>query len=286
MKKQSLIIALIFTLVTAVNAQISLDHVYSVDGPEQAFKLSLSGLKYFAQHYTTNSVSSFILYNPDHTIFKTINVPPIAGKQAKDIAYVSETLFDLDTLVEYMLYYQDMVSSVSEVRVLNENGNVLLAVDSANFTANGGNDPYKGYISKPIFPNGTQSKLYLKVNFPPNQDHVRVYNLPGQLACLECDNGVVSGLIQEPNLISENKNSLAFPNPFTDYVKIKYSLPSKFNYAFINLYDITGNLIKKKEIDRHYEEILISNEEIKQGAYIYQIVVDDKIISTDKIIKL
>jgi hypothetical protein len=287
MKTKILLTALLFAFINVTHAQITVDHVYNTGGLMKSFKLANSGLKYFNVHYAGGSINTadyFTLYNPDYSIFKTINVPQVSNTRATEISFVSETLFDTDTLIEYMLYYQIVPGNFPyRVKILNENGSVLLDVDSANFTGGSSSDLYLGYYQQPIFPNGGQTKLYL---YNYNYTKTTVYNLPGQLACLECDGGVITGLVQQPSLMSEEKGSIAFPNPSTDYVKIKYTLPSKFNHAFINLYDVTGNLVKKKEIDRAYNEIYISNEEIKQGAYIYQIVVDDKVISSSKIIKL
>jgi type IX secretion system substrate protein len=229
------------------------------------------------------SVTYFVLYNPDHSIYKTITVPQMTGKRAQFISYVTETLFDTDSLIEYMLYYALPSGGPSEVKVINENGNILLDVDSANFTANSGNDPYMGYVDQPIFPNGNQTKLYLYTN---NYAVTTVYNLPGQLPCLECANGVTTGLIQQQEPAGGSHKSIAYPNPFTNSVKIKYILPENCRHAFVNIYDITGKLIKKKEIDNAYNELYITGLEIQQGAYFYQVVADDKIISGNKLIKL
>ncbi len=272
-----------------VNAQITVDHVYTTDPPSQAFKLS-SGLKYFAEHYssTNNSVTYFVLYNPDHSIFRTINVPQIPGKYDFNISFVSDALFDTDPLIECMLYYSDAVNPpVYDVAILNENGNPLLYEDSAQFdvTSSGG-DLYRGFVLHPIFLDGNQIKLYLYKGLPLAFAKTIVYNLPGQLTCLECNNGFVNGIVQPLHLISEENKSLAYPNPSTDYIKIKYSLPPNFKHAFINLYDITGKLIKQKEIDGQYDDIYLSTEDIRQGAYSYAIVVDGKKLTSGKIIKL
>ena len=88
-----------------------------------------------------------------------------------------------------------------------------------------------------------------------------------------------------PTEVKRNQ-AAAYPNPFSNNVKISYQLPDKYSRAWIKIYDTKGELIKKVEIDNHFREILITNDDIKQGAYIYQIIADDKIIASDKIIKV
>src|SRR5437868_5835230 len=137
MKIKILFVVLITALAGTAHAQLTVDHVYTTDIPNRAFKIGSSGLKYIAEHLDTTigsatyfSVTYFVLYNPDHTIYKTITVPQISGKRARFISYVTETLFDLDSLVEYLLYYYPIGGNglISEVRVVSENGNTLLAV--------------------------------------------------------------------------------------------------------------------------------------------------------------
>lgn len=281
MKTKILFAILIIAFARVANAQITVDHVYTTDPPSNAFKVGASGLKYCAEHYSGGSVIYFVLYNPDHSIYKTITVPQDSGKRASEISYVTETLFDTDSLLEYMLYYEINGSPIRQVKVINENGAVLLDVDSANFTSNSGSDPYRGFVNHPIFPNGNQTKLYLY-----KSPGTIVYNLPGQLPCLECANGVTTGLIHQQEPTGQSNKSIAYPNPFTNSVKIKYILPQNCKHAFVNIYNIAGKLITKKEIDNAFSEVYISDQEINQGAYFYQVVADDKIISGNKLIKL
>ncbi len=289
MKKLIISIAIILFRVYSSYGQLTLDHVYTTDAPGVYVKLSLSGLKYLSiNKNASGSNTYFKLYNSDHSVFKTITIPQFPGKNCNTVEYVSETLFDTDTLVEYIAQYVfNGGGGIGAVRVCNENGVILLQRDTAGAGGLAGLLE-NGRGGQVIFPDGNNTKLIIgKANYAGGWIYTtEIYDLPGQLACLECDNGVVSGLAAPSNIISDQKNALAYPNPFTDKIKIKYYLPINVNRAFINLFDITGNLIKKKEIDSHFNEIIITSDEIKQGAYIYQIVADDKVIANDKIIKL
>jgi hypothetical protein len=174
---------------------------------------------------------------------------------------------------------------MTAIRVCNENGNIILERDSA---AAGGQ--ILTYAGTGIFPDGNNYKMMVSKAINSGMGTlttaIEIYDLPGQFPCFECNAGIISNIGQPSNVIDEGNKSIAFPNPFNDFITIKYSLPKNTKHAFINLFGITGNFIKKKEIDNHFGEIIITRDEISQGAYIYQIIADGKIISNDKIIKL
>lgn len=285
MKKLIILFIAILLNIQYSFSQITLQNVSSIDTPDRSVKLSLSGLKYVSIHkdIAAQAITYFKLYNPDHSVFKTITIPTWTGKKAASVHFVSETLFDLDTLIEYEVNYSD--AGMGAMRICNENSVILLERDTATLVGSPGYVIESGFIPGGIFPDGINTKLMVYKGYGASSTQ-EIYNLPGQLACLECSNGVISGLFQQPNLSVEDRVSIASPNPFTDFVKIKYALPANTKHAFVYLFDITGNLIKKKEIDNHFNETIITSDEIKQGAYIYQIVADNVVIANNKIIKL
>ncbi|HQK41243.1 MAG TPA: T9SS type A sorting domain-containing protein [Flavobacterium alvei] len=286
MKKQLFTILVFIMGLNSSFGQITLDHVYTIDPPDRYVLLNPSGLKYVSLHMSGQTYTYFNLYNPDHSLFKSINIPQFPGKNVNKIAYISETLFDTDTLIEFLVgYIYSGPGGISAIRVCNENGNILLERDTA------GSGGYTGLLElgqggQIIFPNGTNSKLIIGKSFYSGTwtNQTEIYTLPGQLPCQECTNGLLSS-IEQVQEVEENGSS-AYPNPFTTGTKIQYTLPPKFNHAFLNLYDINGKLIKTKEVDRNYNEVYITENEIKQGVYIYNIVVDGKVIANDKIVKL
>ncbi|HLG34785.1 MAG TPA: T9SS type A sorting domain-containing protein [Bacteroidia bacterium] len=270
-----------------VNAQITVDHVYTTNPPYYAVKLS-SGLKYVAIQSTSPPVTTtnFVLYNPDHSIFRAINVPQISGKYAGFVSFVSDALFDLDTLIEYMLAYADSITAVRSVAVLNETGNTLLYVDSA-FYSFGQGAPNLGYIEHPIFPDGNQTKLYLFTNYVPTSGFytTTVYNLPGRLACLECDSGLVNGLAQPPGLPSEDMSQLkAFPNPNDGNATIEFKLPQGINSGEIVLYKMDGSEVKRYRVDGTFGNLILNNTGLGAGAYMYQLVAGNRAVDAKKMI--
>ena len=282
-------ILLLLSLTLQINlslSQINLEHVYTNDPPDRFVKLGLSGLKYVGLHTNiqNQSYDYFVLYNPDHSVFKTISIPQITNLKAAKISFISETLFDLDTLIEYIVDYS---GSPMVVRICNENGTVLLQVDTAS-TGSQSALPDFGFTNPVIFPNGLNSKLAItKGNYNGTfLNAVEIFTLPGQLPCLECDNGLITGMAQPMPSEVKKEQALAYPNPFSDDLKIKYVLPDKYSKASIRIYNVSGELIKTVVINNHFEDILISNDDLKQGAYFFQVIADDKIIASDKIIKV
>ncbi|MEO8149669.1 MAG: T9SS type A sorting domain-containing protein [Bacteroidia bacterium] len=282
MKTKILITVLLLSFSLASKAQITLDHVYPTDIPDRSVKLSLSGLKYVHVHHAASTISYFTLYNADHSIFKTITIPSWPGRTVNDIKFVSETLFDLDTLVEYAVNYTDGVTNA--IRICNENANILFEVDSAQIAGSSVDISAAGFIPAGIFPDGTNTKLMLfKFHYSAGWTFtIDVYNLPGQLPCLECDGGLIAGIAYNPGVI--NTQAKAFPNPSTDHFNIKYILPANAKSVFIEIYDMEGSLVKKSRLNNKSNETAVNSQELSDGQFIYRIIADGKMIATDKII--
>lgn len=88
--------------------------------------------------------------------------------------------------------------------------------------------------------------------------------------------------------ISGNDKSKAvlgnnYPNPFESNTKINYFVPSEATSAKINLFDMTGKLIKTVDINNTGNGVLDVNiSEMPSGIYNYQMIVNDRIVDTKK----
>lgn len=101
-----------------VDAQITLVDKYP--GDLESSKFTRYGLK-MVNFDKVNEVIR--IYNTDNTIFKTINVPSISGTLL-NVYYVSDSLFNTDAKIEYIIDLDDGVNYIS--KVINEDGEVLL----------------------------------------------------------------------------------------------------------------------------------------------------------------
>ena len=78
-------------------------------------------------------------------------------------------------------------------------------------------------------------------------------------------------------------NSLVtYPNPANNSVNFKYNLSSK--NSKIEIYNVVGNLVESINLDSNSGVYNINTSNYKQGAYFYSFVVDNKTVSTNKLI--
>ena len=87
------------------------------------------------------------------------------------------------------------------------------------------------------------------------------------------------------NSISKNINvSLfsLFPNPNNGQMSFEYTVKPK-DRVEINIYDITGKLVKKYILNPNNNYLQI-NTNLIEGIYLYQIIVNESIVKSDKIV--
>lgn len=90
-----------------------------------------------------------------------------------------------------------------------------------------------------------------------------------------CLNGCILTTISENNKTTEG--TLIYPNPFTDILNIQ--IPEQDCYLMI--YDVLGNIIFAKTLKTKQESLDIN---LKSGMYFYQVNVNNKLISSGKLI--
>ena len=170
-------------------AQITLENIYptgSIINKDyiRLVKLSSSGYK-----YAENSDSVLTLYNLNHTVFRTIPIPPCpyglissSGVVVRTY-YISEELFNTNPVdIEYLLFYTDP-ATIGHVIVYNETGTVLFSKDTVSFAGS-----TTGYLNEDFIsytPSGCKmimSHRYSGAAF--------VYSLPGFLPCHDCTGGI------------------------------------------------------------------------------------------------
>jgi len=96
--------------------------------------------------------------------------------------------------------------------------------------------------------------------------------------------------IPTQNIDLNGENKLAFvdqnrPNPFKGRTSINYFIPINSRNALIEFYDLSGSVIQKEAITNFGEgELDVNISNIPSGQYIYKLLVDDKIVSTKKMV--
>ncbi|HET8839454.1 MAG TPA: tail fiber domain-containing protein [Flavobacteriaceae bacterium] len=74
------------------------------------------------------------------------------------------------------------------------------------------------------------------------------------------------------------------PNPFNKQTIISYKVPENDKSVTIMIFDMTGNLLKKYELDKPEGSITISASELHQGIFLYSLVSHGREVITKKMI--
>lgn len=258
MKKVLTITGIILTSFT-VNAQMTIENNYSNvnadaflndgDMAMEVVNLSTSGRKYLVRDMAGSKLR---IYNLNHTIWKTINLPAVANHVPGYTSYLSEGLFNTDSKLEVAVYYRNTTPNVyvHKIVIVNEDGNILNTVDSAEVIKvfNAGNNSYKAIIEK-------------------DGDRAAVFSLPGTIPCDVCGNGL--GLGKPGKETNSGNISAPIPNPSSNQTKIEYTLPEGVSKGDIELYNMNGQKVRSYNVDKSYSSVTIDNSELPAGTYFY-----------------
>jgi len=130
MKTTLQLLLLFFTSVSF--SQITLEHTYE-NNIVTRINLEVSGEKYY---YFNESTDEIIIYNSNHTFWRTIPLEIATNTIATTINFISENQINLDTNIEigYTNQYSnpDPNSVQSESKIINENGTELFKSINTN----------------------------------------------------------------------------------------------------------------------------------------------------------
>ncbi|MGQ0829239.1 MAG: T9SS type A sorting domain-containing protein [Bacteroidota bacterium] len=159
-------------------------------------------------------------------------------------------------------------------QVSNPVGNVI--TDTANWTE------ISGYFI------ATGGEKYITIgNFKndANTDTVRINNISGRdesyyyidsVTLMLCSDTAIS--VNE--LSDENFKINLYPNPSNGNVLLKYTIKQN---GILNIYDVTGKQIEEHELSANGNELKLTNN-LNSGIYLYQVIVNDKIVKSDKLV--
>jgi len=241
MKKYLLLFA--FTLALKAGAQVTLDHTYNGQG-------TIAHLEFQDEKYALLEASDYRcrIYNADHSLYKTINLPVSSGTpNINTIQYVTDGLFNTDNLIELSYtYYSISGSSIFyETRVCNENSQILVTVTgaSAAFVDHiGGSWKYIAWI-------------YDYSSTPPPVD-TRVYSLPGNL------------ISNTDNTADQCRLPLPYPSPTTDHITLPYKLTAGSEGRMV-IRNSNGQMIRTLSLGSGFDNILFQVNGLPAGVYVY-----------------
>lgn len=239
------VISIAFAFV--LNAQVTLEKKY--DYSTSVVKLETQGYKYFLMDVPKAQCR---IYNPDHSLYKTINCNVPNNCYLADIKYISEKVFDNDAGLELLYtYYKYFTTSTSyyyeyDSKIINEDGSVIQSIDGARYN----------YV------NQTDANTYKLFSYCydysvyPETVWTNIYSLPGTS---------VYSWVNEQQPVDIN----LFPNPASDKVNVYYSLPKNVNEGILTIVDNNGKLINRYTVDNHTSFLSLDVTPYQEGIYHY-----------------
>ncbi len=272
---KTLIVFFCLSLAISTSAQITIDNTFgnSIDYQAKVVNLSHSGKKYEIYKTQTSSITPDTLYyyNLDYSFWKRIVCPIIPGyEKGTFFSYTSETLFNLDTLLETARCYIKAPFTVDTgtIFIINENGALVDSILHVGFYT-------QDYFTVHNINATTFKATVTTIN------GLQILNLPGTLPCDICGGGL--GLAK-----SEKKESYSLPapvpNPSKNEVKLSFTLPANVNKGVIDIFNTTGQKIKSYTVDNRFGFIIIDNTQLEAGIYYYNLTVNGEISTTQKML--
>lgn len=234
----------------ALLAQPSLETVYPVS--TNICTLEKAGDKYYAMDIENKQCR---IYNLDHSLYRTINLTVPEGYYLFDIQQISQHVFNLDDQIEFAYIYSRFNQTETswyydyETRVINENGSEILKIPGAGHTL--------------VIPTQDGNRKFLVYIYDfyviPATTQTQVYALPGEPLKSERVQGSAYRL-RNP-----------YPNPASGMINIPVGLPQGVNKGYLQIYNLSGQLIDLREIKKSDKSITIPGGSLLPGSYIYNI---------------
>jgi len=227
--------------------QITSENFYSYSGTYT--KLSVSGNKFYLMDV---ALSQTRIYNTNHLLWKTINLPVPANNYLYDIKHLSEGLFTSDNslCLGYVYYIYDETNAyyTFNAKIIKENGTELIAIPGCQYLE-----------IMDLDGDGVKLLAYcFDYSVSPYTVQTRIYSLPGTLMVAE-----------GPGTPARSGNP--YPNPAIDFTTIPYNLPSGISNANLTISDMQGQVIDQLMINSNAERITLPTGRYPAGMYLYSV---------------
>lgn len=280
MKNYTLLLVLFLSLVAPSYGQMTLASSLPGDSTYimQVVNLSISGKKIaIIRGQYSLGPDTVYYYNLDYSLWKTIPCPAVPGylgnfefdleELGNAVCYSSETLFNLDTLLEVAILYNNATNpEVGKILVVNETGAVI---DSINNALNG-----------TFFIHSLSSSSFIATvvtNTGP-----KVYNLPGTLPCDACT-GSTLGTVKKDDKPVDLLSS-PVPNPSSNQVKITFTLPEGASKGELTIFNTEGKMMRTYTVDNRFGFIMVDDSQFAPGMYYYNLSVNGVVSSSQKMV--
>jgi type IX secretion system substrate protein len=269
--KKILLIALI-AFVTNAKAQFTLEHDYPSASTYAGNQLMMINFEVSGDQYVfiNRGAKNITIYSMSHALVKTISLASlpigIGSGTIDDVLYLSQHLFNSDTLIEFVYVKDGDSPTQSQVFVYNESGTILFS-DSAGMPIRN-NIPTQQYPIYNTPSNGTKMIL----SYP--NGHAKVWGLAGTLTTA----------IDRVNHTASLGLGNAYPNPTANTITIPYTLPQGTTQGELVFYDVQGVAVKRFKVDNTFSTLLISTTDIPSGTYYYQLLINGNASAAKKMV--
>ena len=232
--------------------ELMLENIYE-EGIVTRINLENSGEKFYV---LDNANGNIILYNQNHTLWKTIALPKPAQAVYADVGVVSESLINPDTSLEIAYTYYVLAENVYTYtgKIINENNTELISIPGA-----------KSIVVDVL--EGAEVKLLAVIrNFSPSTslgylNSTNIYQLPSLVLEKEYES-----VMSRVKLENSGEKFYTSQNPLTNFVKIYNSNHTLWKSVFLDLaYDIG-------DVDLHVDfisESKIASDPLIEMGYCY-----------------
>jgi hypothetical protein len=235
---------------SALRAQIQFQKAFAYSG-EMTY-LEKDGPKFYLMDVPANQCR---IYNPDWTLWKTIQLQVPSGKYLYDIQYVTQNLFNSDDGVELLyVFYQyvettDSYYYIYTTRIADESGSILLDLPGCSWTS-----------IRNIEGDGSRMLNYIMdYSVYPYTVETRIYRLPGSLTGVE-----------EANLSNEDDSRLA-PNPTDGPVHLESSDLRVAGRAEWVVMTLSGELVARVPVADSGESVDLKGLGLSSGTYLVRL---------------
>jgi hypothetical protein len=204
------------------------------------------------------------------------------------IQYITNQLFDCDsTTLEYALSYGDIdpadtAQTTLWMRIMREDGTELLYLPG--HTLPEGNTDFVSTNTKAIHNDPAGAVMGVLHGWNPLASPRKYYRLCGTLPTNRLGAGNLTGLWDGDG--SEIEGAHLYPNPASEFIKIKYDLPQGSAQGTLRVFDMNGKLQLEKQLGDYFDHINLDISSLSQGTYLINILLDDDKVINEKFIKV
>lgn len=251
--RKILIIPILLSFTFIVKSQINLEHKFENSTQGKIHYFNTENSTFFSVVSANNQVK---IFNSDYSLYKTVTISLPTEYSETEVKFFlfSTKLFNMDEKIEFLVsyYLNDGSTDNFSLALYDEDGVILKDFGPRD-------------TSEPSIIKTAANQVKLRVDRctvdittnPKTYNYsTDIYSLPGNVP-----NNIIS--------FESMQNSSAFPNPAKTTVNLPYRI-DKNQTAFINIYNMKGQLVERKQIDAQFDKIALNISAYSSGTYIYE----------------